>query len=207
LEVTGVEAKLREIIDHHEIRKTLGEYCQGCDRADPVRMASVYAEDSWDDHGELKASGPEFSRVMAARIRETYDTMYHLLGQSTIRVDGDSAAAETYFIAIAQTKAADGPSICNQLGGRFIDKLERTGDGWKIKHRTVVGDWNIALPLGQDWPRTRYLARGQHSNADLVYAALGRVHGSLTESVRIAEIESPTATPATPAKGISTTDE
>lgn len=139
-----MDISLREIVDHHEIRKTLSNYCQACDRGDEARMASVYAEDSWDDHGAVKASGPEFSRLMASRVRETYATMYHLLGQSTIRVDGDTAAAETYFIAVARNKPSEGTSMCYQLGGRFVDKLVRTADGWKIKYRTVVGDWDIA---------------------------------------------------------------
>ena len=174
-----MNAKVQEIIDHHEIRRILTEYCQGCDRADAVRMASVYADNSWDDHGQMKAPGPEFSAAMAHRIRETYDTMYHLLGQSTIKVDGDDASAETYFLGISQTKTD--PPMCNQLGGRFIDKLVRVGNGWKIKHRTVVGDWNFATPILKEWAPAQYLTQGQQSNADPVYLALGRVHGSLAD--------------------------
>jgi hypothetical protein len=42
---------LQEVIDHHEIRKVMSVYCHGCDRGDEARMASVYLEQSWDDHG------------------------------------------------------------------------------------------------------------------------------------------------------------
>ena len=58
---------LKEMIDHHLIIKTLNEYCHGCDRLDRVRMASVYAEDSWDDHGLNKCPGPQFAELIEKR--------------------------------------------------------------------------------------------------------------------------------------------
>jgi hypothetical protein len=175
-----MDARLQELVDHHEIRKTLADYCQGCDRCDELRMASVYAEDSWDDHGGIKASGPEFSRQMAARILEIYDIMYHILGQSIIRVDGDEAGAETYFIGVARSGGDDGPErMCNQVGGRFIDRLVRVGDGWKIKERTVVGDWTIALPIEHEWAPALHLRPGLKSGDDPAFAVLARKLGEI----------------------------
>lgn len=172
-----MDERLQAMLDHHEITQTLKEYCHGCDRCDEGRMASVYLEDSWDDHGLFKGSGPEFAKLMTARIRSTTHSMFHLLGQSLINVTGDEAGAETYFFAVSRDTRADGVPMCNQLGGRFVDKLRRESGRWRIKHRIVVRDWAISMPIEADWTARAELTDGERSNADPSFAALGRVHG------------------------------
>lgn len=171
-----MDERLQEMLDHYEIRKTLSEYCQGSDRCDREQMGSVYAQDSWDDHGHIKAPGNEFAEKMSAQIRETSLSMYHLLGQSIVTVSGDTAGAETYFLAASQVPDGDGGITTNQLGGRFVDKLQREGGRWLIKHRVVVRDWSLTFPGQQPWEPTLALTPGERSNADPVFAALGRVH-------------------------------
>ena len=173
-----MDARLQEMLDHFEIRKTLAQYCHGCDRGDELRMAGVYSEGSWDDHGPLKAPGPEFARVMMRTILSDTTTLYHLLGQSLVRVDGDQAGAETYFFAISQMTREDGVPLCNQLGGRFVDKLVRENGIWKIKHRTAVRDWTISLPIDADW-EAKSLRQGQRSNSDPSFEVLGLKHNGI----------------------------
>jgi hypothetical protein len=174
-----MDPRLQEMLDHYEIRKTLARYCHGCDRCDEPRMASVYVEDSWDDHGHRRAPGPEYARLMAGEVLATTDSMYHLLGQSQIEVNGDAAGAETYFIAVSNTTREDGVSMCNQLGGRFVDELVRQGDGWLIKHRTVMRDWGISLPVEQDWTAHAGLRPGERSQSDPSFATLNLIHGGV----------------------------
>jgi hypothetical protein len=171
-----MDARLQEIIDHHEIRKTLTEYCHGCDRCDEVHMASVYLEDSWDDHGRIKARGWDFARLMTAEIQRRTLTLSHLLGQSLIKVNGNEAGAETYFTAV-QHRTDHVARMCDQLGGRYLDKLQRENDRWLIKHRTVVRDWSISLPVGEDCFIDAGLKHGFRSNEDPSYATLGLTHG------------------------------
>jgi len=169
--------RLQEVVDHYEITQTLKEYCHGCDRCDEQRMGSVYLEDSFDDHGNFKAPGPQFASLMTAEILAKTRSLFHMLGQSSIKVDGDKAGAETYFFAVSRDTRADGVEMCNQLGGRFIDKLERHDGRWRIKHRVAVRDWGISLPIEADWTAKAGLVNGQRSNADPSFAALGLVHG------------------------------
>ena len=60
------EARLQEMWDHHEIRQLLATYCHGCDRADELEMASIYCDESYDDHGEHKMDGKLFARRSSA---------------------------------------------------------------------------------------------------------------------------------------------
>ena len=94
-----MDERLQTLWDHHQIRDLLATYCHGCDRADEVEMASTYCEDSLDDHGPRKMPGKPFSIATVAELLATTDLVSHLLGQSLIRVSGDTAGAETYFIA------------------------------------------------------------------------------------------------------------
>jgi hypothetical protein len=113
---------------------------------------------------------------MMERILATTDSLFHMLGQSLIRVNGDEAGAETYFFAVSRSKREDGAEMCNQLGGRFVDKLLREDGRWLIKHRVVVRDWGISMPVEADWTATAGLQDGQRSGADPSFAALGLVH-------------------------------
>ncbi|MDG2002197.1 MAG: nuclear transport factor 2 family protein [Novosphingobium sp.] len=173
-----MDAELQEMLDQFRIRKVLAEYCRGSDRADEALMRSVYAEDSWDDHGIVQADGAEFSRVMCQMVVDTTDTMSHTLGQSLITVDGDEAGAETYFIAVALDGEADGKPCCNQLGGRFVDKLVREAGEWKVKHRVVMRDWSVAIPVTTDWESSKTLRPGERSGADHSYEVFGTVHNA-----------------------------
>ena len=173
----NVNADLIEMIDHFQIRKLLAQYSRGCDRADLPLMASIYAADSWDDHGIVQATGAEYSSIMCNRVKTETESLSHLLGQSLITIDGDQAGAETYFIAIARDTAADGTPMCNQLGGRFIDQVIRENGQWKVKHRKVLRDWSVAIPLHHDWVLSNTLTRGERSNDDHSYAVLGTIHG------------------------------
>lgn len=171
-----MDADVREMLDHHRIRTTLKEYCFACDRADERAMAALYAEDSWDDHGVVRAPGPEYAEAMTARLVANSRSISHHLGQSIIRVDGDTAGAETYYFAVMVTVGDDGRETCNQMGGRFVDRFVRQDDRWLIKHRRIVRDWGISLPVENDWTLKAGIPEGQRSGQDLAFEVLGRRH-------------------------------
>lgn len=170
-------SRLQAMLDHFEITQTIAEYCHGCDRCDEAHMGSVYLDESWDDHGHIKAKGADFARLMTLDIKAQSTSLSHLLGQSLVQVDGDEAGAETYFIAVSRSLGPDGKELCNQLGGRYVDRLAREGGRWFVKHRIAVRDWSISLPIEQDWLSDAGMQAGARSNADPSYAALRRVHG------------------------------
>ena len=168
--------RLQELIDHHDIRQLLATYCHGCDRMDEVEMASTYAEDSWDDHGPRKMPGRPFSIETVAEALETTTVVSHQLGQSLIRVDGDTAGAETYFIATLKYPAKQGIETLNQLGGRYVDKLVRETGKWLIKQRICIREWSCSQPIAGDFLAKAGFVETQRGQADPSYAALGLTH-------------------------------
>jgi hypothetical protein len=178
-----MDKRLQEMLDHYEIRKTLSEYCHGCDRLDQVRMASVYARDSWDNHGPVTATGQELTaRVMQLMKSGASITDSHMLGQSLIKVDGDKAGADTYFIASIRKVAKEGGEVLNQMGGRYVDALVREDGQWKIKKRICVHDWSISHPIAGDWLGRAAYVQAQRSNEDPSFAVLGIKHSGVPGS-------------------------
>ena len=74
-----MDPRLQDMLDHHEIRKTLATYCHACDRADEALMASTYTgADSFDDHGLVRAAGPEYARQMKALVVGRTEAVSHI---------------------------------------------------------------------------------------------------------------------------------
>lgn len=172
----SLDARLQEMLDHHEIRKVLDLYCHGCDRLDDVQVAGVYSADSWDDHGYIKAPGAEFAKAAIASLAEISTSCSHLLGQSLIKVTGDEAGAETYFLAVTTSLEITGDQSLNLMGGRFVDRLRREDEDWKIVRRTCVRDWSATYPITADWLAGFDHVGGQRSGEDASYAVLGMLH-------------------------------
>lgn len=174
-----MDQRLQELLDHHAITRLLAEYAHACDRCDTERMAAIYWEDSWDDHGKDQATGPAFAELMTRElIPANCETLSHILGQSLINLAGDEAGAETYYLAVTRAVGADGQPICNQLGGRYVDRLERRAGEWRIKHRTCLRDWSVTLRVEDDHFAAAMLKPGHRSGEDLSYQVLGWQHGA-----------------------------
>jgi hypothetical protein len=168
------EARLQEMWDHHEIRQLLATYCHGCDRADTAEMASVYCEQSWDDHGPNKCDGREFAALILEEARRTTRVVSHQLGQSLIRVTGARAGAETYFVATLIADTADGERM-TQLGGRYVDTLLHEGGSWKVKERLCVRDWSSTTVIDPGHLKAAGFIDGARGSADVSWEKLGLV--------------------------------
>lgn len=177
-----LDPRLQDLLDHHEIRQLLATYCHGCDRGDEVEMAGTYAAESWDDHGPRKMEGRRFSIETVEESLRTTSLVSHMLGQSLIRVNGNTAGAETYFIATLLYPAKDGGEgegggeTIGQLGGRYVDTLVRESGRWRISNRVCVREWSHSHPVAGDWLATAGFAGQHRSQADPSYAALGLAH-------------------------------
>lgn len=182
------EARLQEMWDHHEIRQLLATYCHGCDRGDEVEMASTYAEDSWDDHGTRKMAGRRFSIETVEEALRTTNLVSHQLGQSLIRVNGNKAGAETYFIATLLYPGENGSETIGQLGGRYVDTLAREDGKWLIKDRVCVREWSHSHAVAGDWLAEAGFAGMHRSQDDPSYAALGLSHSG---NPWLCEVEAP----------------
>jgi hypothetical protein len=172
-----MDPRIQEVLDHHDIRKLLATYCHACDRADGELMGSLYTgAGSFDDHGLVRAAGPEYARQMTELINSRTQVVTHILGQSLIEVQGDEAAAETFFLGLMRVSAPDGAPLLNQLAGRFIDRLVRVDGAWKIRHRIAVRDTSITFRVEQDMQSSYGMQAGTRDANDPGVALFGIAH-------------------------------
>ena len=144
--MTPQPGTLQALLDREAIRDCLYRYCRGIDRLDEEALRSAYWPDATDRHGAYQGPAAGFIE-RALRNLQSAGRMVHQLGNILIDLHGDSAAAESYFLAFQEEAAADGGARETLLCGRYVDRFERRGGEWRIAARTVTYDWMRTTPL------------------------------------------------------------
>jgi hypothetical protein len=147
-----MDAELQEMLDCFKIRRVLENYCRGVDRRDRELLESVYWPDSINNLGIWVGPGQDFASFAIPAINEAYVATLHCISQSTIRVNGSHAAADTYCTAFHRAER-DGVASCDIAIGRYVDRLEKRGNEWRILERqllmedcqTISGEVGIGL--------------------------------------------------------------
>ena len=160
--------RIQIMLDEHEIRKIIFLYTRGVDRLDAELVSSVYHPTAMDNHGGFKGKGQDFGPYIAKMIAEHCTMSQHTLNQSLITVDGDKAHAETYFVAYHVRPDGDAEYM-DRFGGRYIDKLARRDDLWKISDRVVVRDWSTTDKIEGSYYDPDIFTSGKRSKEDLAY--------------------------------------
>ncbi|MGN6498852.1 MAG: nuclear transport factor 2 family protein [Tsuneonella sp.] len=135
--------------DHLAIQQVLNRYARGIDRCDIDVLRGVWWPGAVADYGSGEADALEWSeevvRALAAMLRTQ-----HFLGNMIIEVDGDTARAESYCRAYHEVDGEGGRTDI-EVGGRYLDRLEKRGGEWRIAHRRYVMDWNSNRPSTSQW--------------------------------------------------------
>jgi ketosteroid isomerase-like protein len=138
-----VEADPQELFDRQQITELCTRYASAVDARDFAAVANCFTQD-----GALETALPpqimngreEIARVLAAQT-STALAAQHLVTNHSYTVDGDTGAGISSFVMFRWPKARDQPGPPAAHGGEYIDRLQRTADGWKIKHRRIQILW------------------------------------------------------------------
>jgi hypothetical protein len=139
-----------ELADREAIRDCLLRYCRAVDRRDERLLTSVYWPEAADDHLFFKGTAAQFIPWAMQLLAGMAQTM-HLLGNMLIDIELPSARVETYFVAYHKRDGAAGGLVDNTMGGRYLDRLEKRDDEWRIAERVLVLDWMTEYPESGDW--------------------------------------------------------
>jgi hypothetical protein len=136
------ERRLDDLLDRQAISDCLARFCRGMDRFD----RGIYLSAFWED-GEVAAGpfvgSPADCWDWAIPMHEAGQILtHHVLLQSTVDLDRDLAHAETYYQFIGRNR----DETLWVAGGRYIDRLEKRGDAWRISLRTNLIEWGFAPP-------------------------------------------------------------
>jgi hypothetical protein len=126
-----------EAADRIEIGDLLIRYTRAIDTRDYELLDSCFAPDAQIDYtssGGIAGAYPEV-RAWLEKALAPFSAMMHFVGNTTLELDGDRARARTYVINPMGLPKSDGDLLVFTVYAHYVDRLERTPDGWRIVER------------------------------------------------------------------------
>lgn len=150
------EESLRALEDRMAIAELLARYADLVDRREWNKLGRIFALEGTIDF--RAAGGPQgpFREVLAwlDRVLDSWPNSLHVISNVIVDLDGDRATSRCYFHVPAGRETHQGTQYTVSDSGRFIDRLIRTANGWRIVERVcehVVREGS--LPEGYKLPR------------------------------------------------------
>ena len=168
-----LEARLRRMLDEHEIERLIKGYGRAVDRSDRAELGAIFHPDAVEHHGTFEGPSKGYVDYAIDTALPRYDRTSHYLTNCVIHLDGDRATAETYLLAAHLRHDDAGEQYVDLMNGRLLDQLERRDGEWRIVERTVVHDWDTTEKIEQIDKWQGVFVRGERGPGDLSYAARG----------------------------------
>jgi hypothetical protein len=129
----------RQLSDRIEIADLLTTYTRAVDTGEWDLLDTVFTPDARIDYTATGGIAGPFPEVKAwlAEVLPMFARRQHLIGQSAVTLDGDTAAVTAYFINPMVT-TDDKLFTC---GGLYHHDLVRTPAGWRSRRLTQELSW------------------------------------------------------------------
>jgi hypothetical protein len=142
---------IQYLMDRAAIQDLLARYFQGLDRSDPEQVRSCFTDDiqaRYDQRTPTKgiealiSSLQNFNKLREGSMRITT----HFMGNFNLTLLRDDAA-ETETSAIAfLVEPGEGGDLVAMRSLRYIDRMRRQENGWRISDRIHTLDWSCRVP-------------------------------------------------------------
>jgi hypothetical protein len=188
--------RLKELLDQRDIERVLATYARAVDRQDLELLKSCYHHDAINHNAVSRSNAWEFAEMLLPLMRRLFSATMHHVTQTDVRVQGDQASCESYFIAwhlvvggYEDVVAMFGAAYADEMrraktvdgghdfvgSGRYLDRFERRNGIWRIAERNVTMEWNHYGPVTHGSPESMYgrmPARARRDPTDPVYRLL-----------------------------------
>jgi hypothetical protein len=166
--------ELRLYLDRERIRDCLARLARGEDRRDAALIAASCWPDSTSDYGVFAGNFDEYLAWVVPG-SPAIPVTQHLLGQSVVDLDGDSARVETQVLSYHRVDFG-AEHRDTAIGGRYLDRFEKRGGEWRIAQRTMLYDWHQDFGVAVDW------SQGMMGMPFSAPHFAGRAHGDHSET-------------------------
>ncbi|MDR3419554.1 MAG: nuclear transport factor 2 family protein [Nevskia sp.] len=141
---------LQEISDRLEIQQLFVDYSTAIDRKDFDALDRVFTPDAYIDYRAMGGIDGRYPQIKAwlAQVLPNFPRYYHMLGNPSIRVEGDRAASSVICFNPMQVQLPDGQPQVMFLGLWYHDKLLRTPQGWRLIERVEEKCFDHNVPGG-----------------------------------------------------------
>lgn len=128
---------LREISDRIEINDLLIDYCSAIDAHQWDALDGVFTADASIDYTALGGIKGNFAQIKEylARVLPFFPATQHLIANSRLWVDGDTARGRTMCHNPMVMPLKAGGSQVAFYGLWYVDQFVRTASGWRISER------------------------------------------------------------------------
>jgi hypothetical protein len=134
--------KLEALLHRQDIVDCLTRFSRGMDRFDRELFLSAFHTDAVIAAGPF-VGGPDALYDWAAALHNLgQSATHHNLLNHTLEINGDIAHSELYYLFVGRNR----DETNWMAGGRYIDRLERREQVWKIALRTNVIEWSGLVP-------------------------------------------------------------
>ncbi|MBA6413675.1 nuclear transport factor 2 family protein [Parahaliea sp. F7430] len=119
--------------DWFELYALIPKYSHTLDYGDMEDMRNIWAEDCTFtvDSPAYSASGIDEVIAMLSQTRQSHPHVRHIVSNSWVRVS-DTVQICSYL------QILDTQSMSLTMFARYIDEVEKTAQGWRIKHRKCL---------------------------------------------------------------------
>lgn len=161
-----VLADIHTMLAERKIRQMIVRYCRSVDRQDWESVIACYHDNGVHDHGMFSGTAAQFVDYVRGHMAGMIGTM-HLVGNTTIQMDGDLAHCETYAVAFHRLPSSRGGNADHTVWYRYLDRFEcRDGHDWLIAERRIVYDWSRIDPVTREWQLGEGYLRGMRDASD-----------------------------------------
>jgi uncharacterized protein (TIGR02246 family) len=136
--------------DRDAILDVVAQYAHAVDDRDIARILTCFAPDGRIDFegGQTSGEGHDgirraFEQAFTGPMLAPPATSTHLMANTLVSIDGDTAHAETQGVAFLASPST-GTVVARGL--RYHDDLRREGAGWRITHRVHRSTWQTESP-------------------------------------------------------------
>lgn len=130
-----------ELADRAAIAEIIALHCRGVDRADEATLKSCYWPDATTAYGPDAVPAHAFCAELVPAIKAFRQT-HHMVTNVLYAFDGAQARVESCLVAFHYLADPDGKDSEMTYLGRYLDRFEKRGDIWKIRHREPVMSWS-----------------------------------------------------------------
>jgi hypothetical protein len=144
-------ADIQRLLDRAAIHDVLVRYFQGIDSADPDQVRACFTDDvraAYDGRTFVHGIDALMDSFLAFRKKASgeWKATTHFMGNLSFNaLQDDSAETEAYAFAFLVTPSTSGHVVAMR-SLRYLDRLRRAQDGWRICDRIHTLDWSCEVP-------------------------------------------------------------
>ena len=141
---------LQELSDRAELGRLVVDYTYAIDERAFDRLDAIFTPDAYIDYramGGIDGKYPAIKAWLPDALKH-FPAFMHFIGNVTLEISGDTATGKVACFNPMVVPKPEGGSDTMFLGLWYVDRYQRTPQGWRIAERVERSCYNFNMP---DW--------------------------------------------------------